>query len=73
MVRSYVDQLERSGEIDGRSPGVRRLVNLAERFNDRGQESAARAALRILARGLRGEEFRELREAVRDLADSLRR
>ncbi len=51
VVRSYIDQLERSGDLDGRAlDRVNRLVDLAERLSDRGQNLAAKVTLRVLAR-----------------------
>jgi hypothetical protein len=74
VVRSFIDQLERSGELDGRAlDRVNRLVDLAERLSDRGQNTAARITLRVLAAGLRGDTFDDLQDALRDLADSLGR
>ena len=75
MVRSYADQLERAGKIDRWTlASVRRLVNVAERFNDRGDGRAAKITLKAAARLLRRNyRYDELREAVLDLAYSLPR
>jgi hypothetical protein len=75
VVRSLIDQLERAGEIDDRTlDRVNRLVDLAERLNDRGQRTAAKVTLRVLAGLLRRDDsFDALREAVLDLSDALPR
>ncbi len=75
VVRSYADQLERAGKIDRWTlASVRRLVNVAERFNDRGDGRAAKITLKAAARLLRRNyRYDELREAVLDLAYSLPR
>ena len=74
VVRSYIDQLERSHDLDGGAlDRVNRLVDLAERLSDRGQNVAAKVTLRVLAAGLRGDTFDDLQDALRDLADSLGR
>ncbi len=73
VVRSYIDQLERSDEIDARTlRRVNRFVDHAERLNDRGQRVAAKVALRVARAQLgRDREFEELRDALRALARSL--
>ena len=75
VVRSYVDQLERAGDLEGFALATtRRLINLAERFNDRGNRRAAKLTLKSLARLLyRDYHYDELRDAVLDLAYSLPR
>ena len=73
VVRSFIDQLERSGDLDGRAlDKVNRFVDRAERFADHGQKTAASVTLRVLAASLgRHDEFDDLRDAVRDLSSSL--
>jgi len=73
VVRSFIDQLERSGDLDGRAlDKVNRFVDRAERFADHGQKIAASVTLRVLAASLsRHDEFDDLRDAVRDLSSSL--
>jgi LVIVD repeat len=72
VVRSFVDQLERSGELDGRAlDKVNKFVDRAERFAGHGQKIAASVTLRVLAASLRDDEFDDLQDALRDLPSSL--
>ena len=75
VVRSFVDQLERSGEIGRRALAkLNRAIDRAERFVDRGHNIAAKITLRVTARLLpRDDSFDDLRDAIDDLADSLPR
>jgi hypothetical protein len=74
VVRSFIDQLERGDDVGDRTLRlVNRLVDRAERLSDRGHGIAAKVTLRVLAAQLRGDSFGALRDALRDLADSLPR
>jgi hypothetical protein len=75
VVGAYFDQAVRSGELSGRTrTKVSALLALAEKLADRRQPIAAKAALTGAALLLRptGDQG-ELREAIRDLRDSLKR
>jgi LVIVD repeat len=73
VVGSFFDQAVRSGELRGRTlDKVEDALDKAERFAQRGKNSAAREQLRKAER-LLGRRFDDLREAIDDLADSLRR
>jgi hypothetical protein len=72
VVRSFVDQLERAGDLDGKDlEKVHKFVDRAEGFSTGGQTDAARSQLLELAGQLEGEEFDELRGALEDLAETL--
>ncbi len=73
VVRSYTDQLERSGDADWRTlRRVNRTVDLAEHLADRGHKVAAGVTLRALAFSLRRhDEFDDVSDALHDLADEL--
>jgi LVIVD repeat len=74
VVRSFRDQLVRADAIPDRTlDRVDKFIVRAERLADRGKKSAAAAQLRAAGRQLRGSQFRDLRDALDDLADSLRR
>jgi hypothetical protein len=49
------------------------LIDRAEELADRGKRSNAAAQLKAAERLLRGSQYRDLREALDDLADSLKR
>jgi hypothetical protein len=72
VVRSHVDQLERSGDLTGKLlDKVNAAIDKAERDADRGRE--LKAATRLVALGflLHDPDYRALRSAVFDLARSL--
>jgi hypothetical protein len=72
VVRSFVDQLMRAGAIDAKTlEKVNTFVDRAERFDDRGQRSAAKSTLTELASQLTGEQYEQLRGALLDLAEEL--
>jgi uncharacterized protein (DUF427 family) len=72
VVRSFVDQLVRAGDIDATTlDEVNAFVDRAERFDDRGQTIAAKATLAALAGQLSGERYEQLRDALIDLAREL--
>jgi LVIVD repeat len=74
VVRSFLDQLVRADAIPDRTLAkVERFIDRAETFERRGRDSAAAAQLRAAEKQLRGAQYRDLREALDDLADSLRR
>ena len=74
VVRSYRDQLVRADAIPDRTlDKVNRFIDRAEDLADRGKRSAAAAQLRAAEKQLRGSQYRDLREALDDLADSLKR
>lgn len=74
VVRSFRDQLVRADELSGRTlDKVDRFIDRAEQLAKRGKNSAAAAQLRSAEKQLRGRQFSDLREALDDLADSLRR
>jgi hypothetical protein len=50
---------------------INRAVDRAERKADRGQRFAASVTLWVLAAKLRGDEFDDVQDAVRDLAGAL--
>jgi hypothetical protein len=72
VVRSFVDQLVRAGDIDEETLAqVNEFVDRAERFSTGPQANAAKAQLHALAQQLKGEEkFAALSEALEALADS---
>ena len=72
VVRSFIDQLERSGDASDRTiDRINRAVDLAEDLADHGKRIAAAATLKILAATLRGDEFDDLQDALRDLAGAV--
>ena len=72
VVRSFIDQLERSGDASDRTiDRINRAVDLAEGLADHGKRIAAAATLKILAATLRGDEFDDLQDALRDLAGAV--
>jgi hypothetical protein len=73
VVRSFIDQLVRSGDLDGKAlDKVNGFVDRAEEFADDGKKIAASVTLRIAAGLLsRHDEFDNLRDALRDLSSSL--
>jgi hypothetical protein len=72
VVRSFVDQLERSGDLSGNLLNrVNAFIDRAERFADSGQRDAAESQLREIQGQLQGSTFAELRQALGDLADSM--
>jgi hypothetical protein len=74
VVRSFRDQLVRAEAIPDRTlDRVNRFIDRAEELADRGKRSAAAAQLKAAERQLRGSQYRDLRDALDDLADSLRR
>ena len=74
VVRSFVDQLERSGDLSGRTlDKMNERIDRAERFSERGHGDAAAAQLRAIARQLHGRTFDDLEDALEDLADDLDR
>ncbi len=74
VVRSFTDQLERSGDASDRTiDRINRTVDLAERLVDRGKQVAASVTLRVLAATLRGDELDDVQDAVRDLAHEVLR
>ena len=71
VVRSYVDQLVRAGEIDADTLAqVTKFVDRAEQFSSGPQAAAAKANLRALANELEGEQYEDLRNALRGLAST---
>jgi hypothetical protein len=71
VVRSFVDQLVRADDIDARTlDRVTRLIDRADELSTGRPPQAARAILRALAGQLRGEQYDDLREALRALADA---
>jgi hypothetical protein len=72
VVRSFRDQLERSGAIDAKTlDKVDKFVDRAERFLEDGKRAAAKAQLRALANQLDGARYAELQSALRALAKAL--
>jgi hypothetical protein len=73
VVRSFIDQLVRSGDLDGKAlDKVNGFVDRAEEFADDGKKIAASVTLRVAAGLLsRHDEFDDLRDALRDLSSSL--
>jgi LVIVD repeat len=72
VARSFVDQLERSGDASDRAiDRINRAVDRAEDLDDDGRQVAASLTLRILAATLRGDEFDDAQDALRDLADAI--
>ena len=72
VVRSFTDQLERSGDVSDRTiDRINRTVDFAERLADDGRRIAASVTLRVLAATLRGDELDDLQDAVRDLAGAV--
>jgi hypothetical protein len=72
VVRSFIDQLERSGDASDRTiDRINRAVDLAERLADDGKRIAASVTLRVLAATLRGDELDDVQDAVRDLAGAV--
>jgi hypothetical protein len=73
VVRSFLDQLIRSGDIGGRTLArVSFFLDKAEDYFDRGKMSSARAALKAADGQLRGRKYDDLEDAIDDLADSLK-
>ena len=73
VVRSFRDQAVRAGDLRGRTlDKVDDAIDKAERFAKRGKNSSARQQLQKAER-LLGRDFDDLRDALDDLADSLRR
>ena len=73
-MRSFTDQLERSGDASDRTiDRINRTVDRAERLADRGKQVAASVTLRVLAATLRGDELDDVQDAVRDLAHEVLR
>ena len=73
VVRSFLDQLVRADDISKRTLGkVDRHIDRAEALRKRGKRSAAAAQLRAAERQLHGSQYRDLRDALDDLADSFR-
>ena len=70
VVRSFVDQLVRAGDIDAKTlKQVDKFVDRAERFRSGPQSRAAKAQLHALARQLKGEaKYDALRGALEDLS-----
>jgi hypothetical protein len=74
VVRSSIDQLERSGDVSDRTiDRVSRGVDVAERLADDGRRVAASLSLRVFAATLRGDELDDVQDAVRDLASAILR
>ena len=74
VVRSFLDQLIRSGDIGGRTLAkVNFYLDKAEDYFDRGKEKSASDALKSAEKQLKGKEFDDLEDAIDDLRDSLRR
>jgi hypothetical protein len=75
VVRSFADQLERSGDLQGRAlDRFNRLLDRAEELADDGKKVAANLTLRFLAASLdRDDEFDDLRDALRDLSGTFGR
>jgi hypothetical protein len=72
VVRSFIDQLERSGDVSDRTiDRINRTVDLAERLADDGKRIAASVTLRVLAATLRSDEVDDVQDAVRDLAGAV--
>jgi hypothetical protein len=72
VVRSFVDQGNRAGNFDAETLALaNKFIDRAERFAADGNSAAAKAQLRALAGELEGDDFESLRDALRDLADSL--
>ena len=72
VVRSFVDQLERVGDLSGpRLDRVNDVIDQAEDLSASGDRQEAEALLRNLARQLNGGTFADLRDALDDLADSM--
>jgi hypothetical protein len=72
VVRSFVDQGNRAGNFDAETLALaNKFIDRAERFAADGKSAAAKAQLRALADELEGDDFESLRDALRDLADSL--
>jgi hypothetical protein len=72
VVRSYVDQLERSGDLSGRLlDKVNRTIDKAEDDADRGRWLKAKTRLVKLGFLLHDQDYRALRTAVFDLAREL--
>jgi LVIVD repeat len=73
VVRSFLDQAVRAGDLRGRTlDKVEDAIDKAERFARRGKNSSARQQLQKAER-LLGRRFDDLRDALDDLTDSLRR
>jgi hypothetical protein len=73
VVRSFLDQAVRAGDLRGKTlDKVEDAIDKAERFARRGKNSSARQQLQKAER-LLGRDFDDLRDALDDLADSLRR
>jgi hypothetical protein len=74
VVRSYLDQLVRADEIPSKTlKSVTRSIDKAEWFAKRRKYSSARKELERAENQLRGRQYRDLRDALDDLADSFRR
>ena len=72
VVRSYRDQIDRSGNGSQRTLNqIDRAIDRAERLEALGQHAAAAAELNALADQLRGSLYADLRAALRALADEL--
>ena len=72
VVRSFRDQLVRANDVDAKTAAfIDKFIDRAEAFADRNKLQPARAQLRALANGLHGAQFADLRQALRDLADSI--
>ena len=72
VVRSYRDQIDRSGNGSQRTLNqIDRSIDRAERLEALGQSAAAAAELNALADQLRGRLYADLRAALRALADEL--
>ena len=72
-MRSFLDHLVRADDISKRTLGkVDRHIDRAEALRKRGKRSAAAAQLRAAERQLHGSQYRDLRDALDDLADSFR-
>ena len=72
VVRSFRDQFARTDAANAEIlTFIDKFIDRAEMFLGQGKVQAARAQLRALANELEGDEFADLREALRDLADSI--
>jgi hypothetical protein len=74
VVRSFLDQLVRAGDIGGSTlERVNLFLDRAEDFADGGREKSAADALKSAERQLRGDEFDDLEDAIDDLRHSFQR
>jgi hypothetical protein len=72
VVRSFRDQLVRAGNVVAKTEAfIDKFIDRAEAFLARNKLQPARAQPQALANSLHGAQFADLRQALRDLADSI--